>query len=102
MRLRKYQDTKKCHEIYIISEVISYVIFSECCELKDVPDSSTNYITLKRNDMLKHLERDVKGRNIFYTRQEIDDIYNKLLPLMMVTEEQKKQHVENIEIKVKK
>lgn len=67
-----------------------------------MPDSSTNCIILKRPDMLKHLKRDIKGRNIVYTRQEIDDIYNKLLPLMIVTEEQKKQHVEkNIEIKVK-
>lgn len=52
--------------------------------------------------MLKHLKRDIKERSIVYIRQEIDSIYNKLLPLTKVTEEQKKQHVENIENKVKK
>lgn len=85
-----------------ISEVISYIIFSQRCELKDVPNSSTNCIILRRPDMLKHLKRDIKVSNIIYTKQEIDDIYNQLLPLTQVTEEQKKQHIENIDNKMKK
>ncbi|WML34335.1 hypothetical protein [Clostridium sp. OS1-26] len=64
-----------------MSQVISYIIFSQLWELKDVPNSSANCIILKRPDMLKQLKKDVKGRNIIYTKQEIDDIYNKLLLL---------------------
>ena len=84
-----------------ISQVVSYIIFSQRCELKDVPDSSANCIILKRPDMLKQLKKHTKERNIVYTTQEIDDIYNKLLPLTQVTEEQKKQHIENIDNKIK-
>ena len=70
--------------------------------LKNVPDSNANCIILKRPDMLKQLKKDTKERNIVYTTQEIDGIYNRLEPLTQVTEEQKKQHIENIENKVKK
>lgn len=85
-----------------IERVVSYIIFSQRCELKDVPDSSANCVILKRPDMLKHLKRDIKERSIVYTREEIDSIYNKLLPLTQVTEEQKKQHIENIDNKIRK
>ncbi len=51
-----------------------------------MPNNSTNCIILKRPDMLRQLKKDVKGRNIIYTRQEIEDIYNKLLSLTQFTE----------------
>jgi superfamily II DNA helicase RecQ len=75
---------------------ISYVIFSQRCELKDVPKSSEKCVVLKRTDMLKQLKKDIKERDIVYSTQEIDKIYNELLPLTKVTEEQKKKHIENI------
>lgn len=62
-----------------MSEVISYVIFSQRCELKDVPNSSTSCIILKRPDMLRHLKSDIKGRNIVYTKQdELKNVENNM------------------------
>lgn len=58
-----------------------------------MPNSSENCIILKRPNMLRHLKKDIKERSIVYTTQEINDIYNKLLPLTQVTEEQKKQQM---------
>lgn len=81
------------------SQIVSYIIFSQRCELKKVPNSNANCIILKRSDMLKQLKKDTEERTIVYTAQEIDDFYNRLEPLTQVTEEQKKQHIENIEKK---
>ena len=52
--------------------------------------------------MLKQLRKDIKERNIIYTAQEVDNIYDKLLPLTQVTDEQKEKHIENIQNKIQK
>ncbi len=85
-----------------VSQIVSYIIFSQRCELKKVPNSNANCIILKRPDMLRQLKKDTKERNIVYTAQEIDGFYNRLEQLTHVTEEQKKQHIEDIENKIKK
>lgn len=79
-----------------ISQFTSYIIFSQRCELKNVPNNTTKCIILKRPDMLKMLKKDIKERELIYSKEQIDNIYNKLLPLTKVTEEQKKQHIERI------
>lgn len=45
-----------------MSQVISYIIFSQRCELNDVPSSSENCIILKRPDMLKQLKKILKKK----------------------------------------
>ena len=81
-----------------ISKFTSYIIFSQRCELKNVPNSTTNCVILKRPDMLK---KDIKERDIIYSTEEIYKLYNELLPLTKVTEEQKRQHIEKIHDKIK-
>lgn len=79
-----------------VSEFISYIVFSQRCELKEVPRNSSNCIVLKRTDMLKKLKRHIRKRDIIFTNEEIDNIFSQLLPLTKVTRKQKKQHIEDI------
>lgn len=84
-----------------ISQFTSYIIFSQRCELKNVPNSTTKCVILKRPDMLKMLKKDIKERDIIYSIEEIHKFYNELLPLTNVTEEQKREHIEKIHDKIK-
>ena len=46
--------------------------------------------------MLKSLRREIKKRPSIFTMEQIDDMYDTLMPLTDVTEEEKEQHIENI------
>ena len=68
-----------------MAEVISYIIFSQRCELKDVPNNSTNCVILKRPDMLRYLKRDIKEISkadcikpyFIYSNAQLEEIANK-------------------------
>jgi len=74
----------------------SYIVFSERCTLKTVPEDTENYRILRRSDMLHKLELDVKARKNVLAKEQIDDMYEKLILLTQVTTEQKQNHVDRI------
>lgn len=76
--------------------MISYIVFSQRCEFKKVCEKSENAIVVQRPAMLKSLRRQIKNRPAVFTKEQIDEMYDTLLPLTDVTEEEKEQHVENI------
>ena len=76
--------------------VISYIVFSQRCELKKVCKKSENTVVVQRPSMLKSLRREIKKRPSIFTMEQIDDMYDTLMPLTDVTEEEKEQHIENI------
>ncbi len=74
----------------------SYIIFSERCELKKVPQNCEEYIIIQRNRLLNTLRNELKNRDIIYSKQKIDELYNILFPLTQVSKEEKQKHIESI------
>ena len=87
----------RCLNEYLKEEypVYSVIAFSQRCELKKIELVSDNAAVVKRNDIPK-----VLAKNSKYVGQldekTISEIYDKLYPLTQVSEEVKKQHIENI------
>lgn len=74
----------------------SYIVFSERCELKRVPNNTENYTILKRDRLLKELKNDLASRSEVFSIQEIDSITSRLIPLTNVSDEMKQEHINNI------
>lgn len=75
--------------------VYSVIAFSQRCELKKIELVSDNAAVVKRNDILKVLAKNSKYVGQL-DEETISEIYDKLYPLTQVSEEVKKQHIENI------
>ena len=74
----------------------SYIVFSERCELKKVPNDTENYTILRRHHLLKELKKDIATRNVTFSTQDVDNIISNLLPLTNVSDEVKQEHINNI------
>ena len=74
----------------------SYIVFSERCELKKVPENNEQYKVLKRNRLSEFIKVDIEKSEDIFTDEEIRNIFEKLKPLTNASEEVKKKHIENI------
>ena len=83
------------------SKMKSYIVFSERCELKKVPENTDRYVITKRNYLLDLINRDMTDKQDIFTDEEIDEITRKLEPLTNASQEIKDKHIENIEKKYK-
>ncbi len=81
------------------SAFISYIVFSERCTLKQVPDDVENTIIVRRPDMLKKLRLQLKGGLIKYTQDEIQTMSRILKPFTNKSTVEKQQHIEDIKTK---
>lgn len=81
------------------ANISSYIIFSQRCELKNVPEDTEQYKIVRRPDMLKRLRRDLIEKKIVFSQEQVNSIVDKLKPLTQVTTEQKDTHVEQIKEK---
>ena len=79
------------------SKMKSYIVFSERCELKKVPENTDRYVITKRNYLLDLINRDMTDKQDIFTDEEIDGITRKLEPLTNASQEIKDKHIENIE-----
>lgn len=79
----------------------SYIVFSERCELKKVPDDTKEYTILRRHHLLKSLKVTMKKSEAILTPEKIIELYNKLLPLTNVSESIKQDHIDNIQSRYK-
>lgn len=80
-----------------VSDFVSYIVFSERCTLKSVPDNTNDVIIVRRPNMLKKLRSTLKITSIKYTLDDIRSMVNKLQPLTNKDDAEKKQHIENIQ-----
>lgn len=76
--------------------VSSYIIFSQRCELKRVPDDTPQYKIVRRQNLLKCLRRDLEERPVRFTPAQVDGFAQKLAALAQATPEEKQVHVEQI------
>lgn len=77
--------------------MISYIVFSQRCELKKICKRSANTIILQRPQMLKSLRQEIAKRVHVFTQKQIDQMYEDLLELTTVTVAEKVQHIQHIQ-----
>ena len=82
-----------------MSEFTSYIIFSERCTLKKVPEDTDDIIILRRTNMLKKLPATLKTAQSKYDHDEIQSMANRLISLTNKDALEKQQHIENIKTK---
>ena len=82
-----------------VSEFVSYIIFSERCELKKVPEDTAEVIIVRRPNMLRKLRNTLNASPVKYTHEEMRDMFSKLRLLTNRNDSEKQQHIENIKTK---
>lgn len=78
------------------NKMTSFIVFSERCELKKVPDDTEEFIILRRQFLLKRVRQELEKREKILSKEEIDEIILKLIPLTNVSDEVKQKHIEEI------
>lgn len=58
---------------------ISLIVFSERCELKEVPNETANLIIIQRNRLERRLVHEINRREKSNTIEQVDEMYSKLL-----------------------
>lgn len=79
-----------------LEQISSYIIFSNRCELKRVPDDTPMCKIERRERLLRKLRSDLEARTIQFTQNEVDAMCIKLQPQTNVSTEAKERHVEDI------
>lgn len=74
----------------------SYIVFSERCNLKRVPEDTERVIIVRRPNMLKKLRAQLGAAVPEYSREEFCQLAEKLRSLTNKSEAEKRQHVDEI------
>ncbi len=82
-----------------VAEFTSYIVFSERCTLKKVPEDTHNVVIVRRPNMLKKLRAALKAAQPKYTLDEIQSIADSLREFTFNDASKKQQHIKNIETK---
>ncbi|MBQ7780715.1 MAG: NERD domain-containing protein [Lachnospiraceae bacterium] len=82
-----------------MSDFISYIVFSERCTLRKVPEDTVDVIIVRRPDMLKKLRLMLNSMLPKYTHNEIQFMANRLIALSHRDINEKQQHIENVKTK---
>ena len=83
------------------NQMKSLIVFSERCELKKVPESTEEYIIIKRDKLIQTIKNETQNKEQQFSREQIDEIYNNLFLLSNASELTKQQHIEDINKKYK-
>ena len=75
---------------------MSFIVFSERCELKKVPDDTEKYLIFRRHLLHKKLRLYLEKKEVIFAPEQVDEIANKLKSLTEVSDEVKQEHVNNI------
>lgn len=82
-----------------IEDFVSYIVFSERCTLKKVPNDTPAVVIVRRPNMLKKLRATLKAAPLLYTHEEIQSMANFLKGTTNKTTEEKQQHITDLKTK---
>ena len=82
-----------------VTEFTSYIVFSERCSLKRVPEDTADVVIVRRHKMLRSLRNRIKDMPTKYIHEEIVSIAERLEKLTNKSEVEKQQHIENLKTK---
>lgn len=74
----------------------SIIVFSERCTLKKIDIQTDECKVIKRENVLYTVKKIIENNTPVLSNEQIDSIFQKLLPLTQITEVEKLQHIENI------
>ena len=75
---------------------ISYIVFSNRCELRKVPKNYPGLNVIKREQLLWFIKSELQVRQSVFTEEQCNYIFQKLNELSGVADEIKNQHIEQI------
>lgn len=78
------------------SKFKSFIVFSERCELKKVPEDTKDVKIIKRGQAINKTNFEMLGEEKLFEISDIDEMYKFLSKYTNVTDEIKKQHIDNI------
>ena len=81
------------------SAFVSYIIFSERCELKNVPPNTEDVVIVRRPEMLKDLRCRLNDLPVIYSFAEIEAMASSLRRHTRKSDAEKAQHVEDVKTK---
>ena len=80
------------------SSFLSYVIFSDKCDISNVKSifekGRVYYRVIKYKSLLHTIKKDMQNRDIIFSKDDVDYIYKILLPRTRVSRYTKKNHLE--------
>ncbi len=74
----------------------SYIVFSERCELKRVPENTDTVTIVRRPKMLSHLRKQLEQRSVVFSEDQMNELINALVPLTNKSEIEKLEHINNV------
>ncbi len=77
----------------------SFIVFSERCTLKKIPEDTGETVIVRRPDMLKQLRIQLNVRSPIYSFEELQQMADKLRSCTGKSEEEKRRHVDNLKTK---
>ena len=78
------------------SKMKSYIVFSDICELKAVPQNTEKCIITKIDSFLYVIVDDINKRQKIFTTDEIDKIEEQLKHITNVSQEVKNKHIQDV------
>ena len=73
----------------------SYIVFSERCELKKVPEDTEAFRILRRHHLVRDLKKDLAGKEVIFDEEAFNGIKQKLDALASAsTREAMEEHIE--------
>jgi len=81
------------------SKFISYIVFANNSTLKKVPESTANMKILKRENLFGSVKSIFKSEIENFTTDEVDEIYQRLIPLTEIDQETRNKHIERLKNK---
>lgn len=76
--------------------MVSGVVFSDRCQLKDVPKSTNECFIVYKRKLVKTVKKILRRRDCLFTPSEIREFYKILVPLTEVRRREKKRHIKQI------
>lgn len=78
------------------SDLVSYIVFSDRCEFRRIPDNTEAYRIIHRGDLLNCIKSDMKRRGDKYPQSTVSNFYNALFPLTQTDNSIKQKHIDDI------
>lgn len=76
--------------------IYSYIVFGNRCVLKKITQSTNLHHVLNRSEVLFHVQENAFEKGIRLLPEQIDALYEKLLPFAQISPELKEMHNEDV------
>lgn len=79
-----------------LEHIHSYIIFSNRCELKKVPEDTDAYKIVKHEDLLYEIRKQINILEDIYSEEKVDELCSLLKDQANVSQTVKEEHIDNI------